>query len=655
MDRNQILGLLLIFLMVTTYYQFFAPPPPENEPKQEVETKKKPESATENTQLNPTKNPRQAPKSSGEYGVFSKALQGKKESYILKNDKVEITFNSEGGRPVQVRLSKFTTYDQKPLMLFDDNSNFMALNATLKGSKQQVDLYKLYYKPQKFQAGDSTLRLRAEISAGKYVEQVYTLPKEGYELRYQLRLVGLENALSSKAPVQLYWFDNLKRVESDLAQSRYYTTINYYDAEDGFDYLTWPSNEQEEVKLGKTHWFAFKQKFFTAALIAENKNLQKVLLTHSTNEADSNVVKTMQAYADLSLKDLSSDKGEFRFYFGPNRFQVLYDVEAEEFYRNVYLGMPVVKIFTRYLVVPLFLLLEGVMSNYGLIIILLVLIIKMGLFPLTYSSYKGMAKMRIINELIQPDLDAFKEKHGLKDKSFTTFTSEEQQKVQQEQMRLYQQLGSSPFASLSGCIPLLLQMPIILAMFTFFPNAIELRQQSFLWAHDLSTYDSILNLPFTIPFYGSHVSLFTLLMTLSTIGLTYMTSKNQAATQQAPGFMKYMGYIFPVVFMFILNSYPSGLSLYYLVQNLVTIGQQAAIKKYFIDEEKIRRSYEDYKENERYKDKKGKSSWQQKLEDKLRKAQEDAEERKKQQKAKRDLKERKKNNKHNQNGKDEQK
>jgi YidC/Oxa1 family membrane protein insertase len=248
----------------------------------------------------------------------------------------------------------------------------------------------------------------------------------------------------------------------------------------------------------------------------------------------------------------------------------------------------------KYIIVNLFAFLEDYFTNYGVIIILIVLLIKMVLFPLTYKSYMGMAKMRVI----KPEIDELKEKYG-----------DDATKMQQEQMKLFSQLGVSP---ISGCLPLVLQMPFLFAMFFFFPNAIELRQESFWWADDLSTYDTFINLPFTIPFYGAHVSLFTLLMTVSQIVYTHFN--NQLTTATGP--MKNLGYIMPVMFMFVLNSYPAGLSFYYFVSNMVTFGQQALIKL-FVDDKKIREKVE---ENKVKNVNKKKSKFQQRLEDAMRSA-----------------------------------
>jgi len=263
--------------------------------------------------------------------------------------------------------------------------------------------------------------------------------------------------------------------------------------------------------------------------------------------------------------------GEVSYYFGPNNYKILKNV-TPEFDNNVDMGYIFVSWVNKYIIVNLFHWLENFFDNYGVIIILIVFIIKLFLLPLTYKSYIGMAKMRVI----KPEIDELKEKHG-----------EDQTKMQQEQMKLFSQLGVSP---ISGCLPMVLQMPFLLAMFFFFPNSIELRQESFLWAHDLSTYDSIVNLPFTIPFYGDHVSLFTLLMTVSQIAYTHFN--NQLTTAQGP--MKNIGYIMPVVFMFVLNSFPAALSFYYFVSNMVTFGQQYLIKQ-FVDDAKIREKVEESK------------------------------------------------------------
>ncbi|MBI3482542.1 MAG: membrane protein insertase YidC, partial [Bacteroidetes bacterium] len=279
---------------------------------------------------------------------------------------------------------------------------------------------------------------------------------------------------------------------------------------------------------------------------------------------DSSIVKKAEVNLSIPASTLAKGKADFSYYFGPNDYRITKDV-TEGFSRNVYLGWPPVIWVNKFLVMPVFQFLQKFISNYGLVILLLVLFMKLLLTPLVYHSLLGMAKMR----LLKPELDLIKEKNG-----------DNMAQAQQDQMKLYQQAGVNPF---SGCIPLLLQMPILFSMFYLFPNSIDLRQQSFLWAEDLSTYDSILNLPFSIPFYGDHVSLFVLLMTASQ--LVYTSQQNQLTSVQGP--MKSMGYVMPVVFMFVLNSFSAGLSFYYFISNLITFSQQAIVKR-FVDEDKIK-------------------------------------------------------------------
>jgi YidC/Oxa1 family membrane protein insertase len=311
-------------------------------------------------------------------------------------------------------------------------------------------------------------------------------------------------------------------------------------------------------------WVSIKQKFFLSSIIAKN-NFAGAELATATPEGDSSIVEEESMKLFIAKAQLIEGKTNFKFYTGPNDYQEI-DVVAEKFEKNVYLGWPPVFWINKFVIFPVFHFLTKFIGNYGLIIIILVILLKLVLAPLSYKSYLSMAKMKVL----KPDLDVIKEKHG-----------DDMTKVQQEQLKLYQQVGVNP---ISGCIPVLLQMPILFAMFYLFPASIELRQQPFLWAEDLSTYDSIIQLPFVIPFgVGSHLSLFTLLMTVST--LIYTWQNNQLSSVQGP--MKSMSYIMPVIFFFVLNSFSAGLTFYYFVSNLVTFAQQAIIRR-FVDDNKIK-------------------------------------------------------------------
>jgi YidC/Oxa1 family membrane protein insertase len=362
--------------------------------------------------------------------------------------------------------------------------------------------------------------------------------------------------------VTFNWVDFIPLQEKAMADSRSKTTVNYFTVQDSFDGISEGSTESRTISE-PLKWVAIRQKFFLSAIFARNTFGTGAVAT-SFNAQDSSVVKKAEVNLTIPVDALASKKSDFAYYFGPNEYRITSEM-PDSFSRNLYMGIPPMLWVNKYLILPTFDFLQTFISNFGLIIIVLVILMKLLLLPLSYHSYLGMAKMK----LLKPELDLIKEKNG-----------DNMTQAQQDQMKLYQQAGVNPF---SGCIPLLLQMPILLAMFYLFPNSIDLRQQHFLWAEDLSTYDSILNLPFTIPFYGSHVSLFVLLMTASQ--LVYTWQNNQMTSVQGP--MKSMQYFMPVIFMFVLNSFSAGLSFYYFVSNLITFAQQAIIKR-FVDEDKIK-------------------------------------------------------------------
>ena len=478
----------------------------------------------------------------------------------------------------------------KPLELLDENSSKMAF--TLEASGGLIDLSEFYFSPKFSEVDNNGIKtqvvtLSASSESGQII-QTFSLETGSYLVKKSLEIARLQNVFSGNV-VNFSWEDNIKSQEKDLNESRRQTKLNYYLASESYEDLGVGNDPEQELVAEPVKWIGFSQRFFTAGIIADSV-FQNVSLAQTTPVADSTLVRSMSASLSIPMEN---GKADVSFYFGPDKYKTLKTI-TDGFEKNVDMGYVFVSWVNKYIVVHLFSFLEKYFNNYGIIIILIVLIIKLALSPLTYKSYIGMAKMRVI----KPEIDELKEKYG-----------EDPTKMQQEQMKLFSQLGVSP---ISGCLPLLLQMPFLFAMFFFFPNAVELRQESFLWATDLSTYDEFIKLPFTIPFYGAHVSLFTLLMTVSQIGITYFN--NQLTTVTGP--MKSLGYIMPVMFMFVLNSYPAGLSFYYLVSNVVTFGQQAIIKL-FVDDTKIRAKVEESKIKNV--DKK-KSKFQQKLEDAMKAA-----------------------------------
>ncbi|TRX62075.1 membrane protein insertase YidC [Fulvivirga sp. M361] len=595
MDRNQATGLILIALMVIGYFTFFAPEPSAEELVEETTIEQEVKVETNDT---PNEELTQLPDSllkamnTDKFGVFSVGASGVEETISLENDLLKIELSTKGASIEQVELKSFETFEGKPVVLLSPESSDFEIS--LKSNNRIIDLTELFYSYSKTSVADTSIHsFKLEIGDGKYVEHIYKMSAQGYEVAYQLKLKGLEGIIN-REDLDFRWNDHIIPQEKDITLSRTNTTINYYTSKGDFDYLSERSNGLEEEILNEpVEWISIKQRFFIAGFIAENKfNGARI----STDFNPNNETEVKYAKVDLKLPydDIVSNQGHFKYYFGPNDYHITPDV-ATDFSKNLWLGWPPMLWVNKFVIIPMFDLLNNFIDNYGIIIIIMVFLIKLALSPLSYKSYVSMAKMKVL----KPDLDEIKEKHG-----------DDMTKAQQEQMKLYQKVGVNP---VSGCIPMVLQMPILLSMFYFFPQSIELRGKSFLWAENLSSYDSILDLPFTIPFYGSHVSLFVLLMTVSTIFITWQNQ--QVSTVQGP--MKSFSYLMPVIFMFVLNSYPAALSFYYFVSNLVTFGQQALIRK-FIDEDKIKKVLE---ENRKRSGSKKKSKFQQRLEDAMKASQ----------------------------------
>lgn len=568
MDRNSAIGLTLIAVLLLLYFNYFSPtpPPPADEASQvtavDSSAHETPSPDTTLAEAPPDTLARQ------QFGGLSEFATGTGKTTTIENNDLSVTLSSRGAVFTEVRLKKFKTYYQEPLYLVTPGTNTFSLLAMYEG--RQVDLFKLYYQDETRKQGDSTVvTYTAQLGPGSFIRHTYTVPSSGYEIGYSLELAGLA-PLSGDA-LTFAWNDKVPVQEKDLTDSRRKTTVNYYTVNDGFDHLTEASTDaQAEVLTAPLKWVSFKQKFFISAIIA-NRPFSGGEVSTSVPAADTTIVKNASMKLFVPRQDATNGGARFRYFFGPNKYSLLGGV-TEGFSKNLNIGWPPIVWVNKFLIIPIFKFLENYISSYGIIIIILVLIVKLLLSPLSYKSYLGMAKMK----LLKPEQDLLKEKYG-----------DDMAKIQQEQMKLYQQAGVNPF---SGCIPLVLQMPILFAMFYFFPVSIELRQSPFLWAEDLSTYDSIAQLPFTIPFYGSHVSLFVLLMTASTMVYTWQNNQMTAAT----GPMKSMSLIMPLIFMFVLNSFAAGLSFYYFVSNLVTFAQQAIIRR-FVDEDKIKAVMEEHK------------------------------------------------------------
>lgn len=564
MDRNQAIGLTLIAVVLLGYFIWFAPQP---EPLSEQAPSVLPsisESTTPETISQPAK-----PDSAVavRFGNLSGFLSGEEQIIPVETQDLRISFSTKGGVINELELKNYKTYSGKPLKLVDPRSNTFQLLSTAAGGN--LDLYALHYLVKQTNTADTTrLTFLVRLDEHNFIEHSYTIPARGFQIGYSIKTSGLDKELSERLTFQ--WTNALRLLERDLADSRVNTTITYHYNGSMDELAPRSTSAESETFAGNLQWVTLKQKFFLSSIISP-KGFPGGEIETAVNEADTSVLKRANVHVFIPLADLSGKGSTYSFYFGPNDYRTIGKV-APDFAQNVYLGWPPVYWINKFVIFPVFHFLTKVISNFGLIILILVILLRIVLLPLSYKSYLSMAKMKVL----KPELDEIKEKFG-----------EDMTKVQQEQLKLYQQAGVNP---ISGCIPILLQMPILFAMFYLFPNSIELRQQSFLWADDLSTYDSIINLPFTIPFYGNHVSLFTLLMTISTLVITWQN--NQVSSVQGP--MKSMSYIMPVVFLFVLNSFPAGLSFYYFMSNIITFGQQAIIRR-FVDEGKIKRIMDEHR------------------------------------------------------------
>ncbi|QCR22042.1 membrane protein insertase YidC [Pontibacter sp. SGAir0037] len=600
MDRNQAIGFGLIAVLLLVYSFFFAGEPDQvQQAPQETTAQIAPGTQAGAAQTVPNDSLEQARRASA-LGSFGAAARGEATTTVLESKDLRITFNTKGGQVEEVELKNYKTYQGGPLILFDSESSKTDVQFT-SNEGRAVKLSDLYFVPSQVQQGASgdvatqTIGFRAQIGEGQYIDQIYTVYETGFQVGYKLEFTGLNNQISGENLV-FTWNDRVKQLERDIKQNRAKTAVNYYTVEDGFDKLNVAEGTETTTLAEPVKWVANKQNFFTAGIIATDV-FSGAKITSSTDPADTAVVKTFSSELNIPAQSVLAGNGQFIYYFGPNDFKVLKTM-GDDFHKNLDLGWGIFSYVNRWIIIPAFDFLENFIGNYGIIIILLVLYIKLILFPLTYKSYVSMAKMKVL----KPEIDAIKERN-----------EGDMQKTQMETMKLYSEMGVSP---ISGCVPLLLQIPILFAMFNFFPNSIELRQEAFLWADDLSTYDVFARLPITIPFYGDHVSMFTLLMTASTILTTWYNNQMNTAMQ---GPMKFYSYLMPVIFMFVLNSFPAGLSFYYFVSNMVTFGQQALIRS-FVDDTKIRARLEENRDKRKEKKKTGGPSFTERMQEAMRAA-----------------------------------
>lgn len=563
-DLKSIIGFVLIFILLLWVMN-------NNRPTQEELAKRKAEqeqaAAAKNPQNNNTATPATADLGAFAYG--NAQATAKDGVTVIENKDVKLTINNKGGDLKEVLLKQFKTYESMPVYLIKDKNAIFALNfKTTQG--QELNTQQLYFEPSLSQKdGKQLLSMKVKTGENSYLEYVYTLPAEGYMVDVAVRSQGLSGVLNSQNPIELVWGLKARRMEKSVTYENRYTQSAIRYADDKINRMSQGGNSG--TKEEQVSWVAYKQHLFTSVLISDSAFANGDFLSYNiANEESKDVKYTKNLKSTFPLKTKGGELSEsLHFYFGPSDYNVLKQYNDKyELTELIPLGWGIFGWLNKWLFIPLY----NFLANYfsvGLVIILMTIIVRLLLSPIVYKSYVSQAKMKVL----RPEIEEINKKY------------EEPMKRQQETMALYSKAGVNP---MSGCIPALLQLPVFLALFNFFPTEFGLRQKSFLWAEDLSSYDAIFELPFSIPFYGSHVSLFPLLASVAIFIYSMMTMAQTVQPQQ-PGMpnMKFLIYLSPVMMLFFFNNYASGLSLYYFVSNLLTILIMLAIKYWILDEKKI--------------------------------------------------------------------
>lgn len=475
---------------------------------------------------------------------------------IIENDFIILSFTNKGAFPVKAELKKFKTYDGNPLLLFDGNKNLM--NYEFKSAQGNlIQTKSITFSP------NPTEDKKLITYSSPQAEITYKLDDNSYLLHVSVKPVNSDKSQQ----YTLQWKSESMLTERDLESQKLYSQVCYDLEKEGYDFFTIKEKASHDLKEN-VKWLTFKQHYFNTTIITNEPLISQAkinVMPLATTDTNSKVLNDFDANLTLQPKDHI----QFDMFLGPNDYQLLksYGKNLEEMIPLSYGIFGFVKYINKWIVMPIFDGLAKFVSSFGLVIVLLTIIIRLLMSPFTYKSYVSSAKMKAL----KPDMDALREKLG-----------DDKQAFGVEQMKLYRQAGVNP---LGGCLPALLQLPVFFALLSFFPHAIQLRQEKFLWAKDLSTYDSILNLPFSIPFYGNHVSLFTILFVITSI-LMALYSMNMTVDQGNP-MMKYIPFVMPIMFLGIFNKLPASLTLYYFISNLITLILQFVIQNYIIDSNKI--------------------------------------------------------------------
>ncbi len=653
MDKKTIIGLVLIFAVMTAWMYMVQP---SEEEKAEIKRKQdsvlaaqikaneKAEKATPNTltKQEELKNTIavaklqdsiavEAQKELEDYfGAFSQAALNPEKHLFVENDLFRIEFNTLGGKIEQVYLSEYKTYYQDSVRFFTKGGNNYGLNLSL-GQRllQTEDLnFEIFVNNKAYKEntpikikGEDSLVIGMRIYANQidslvkdvsYLEYRYTLKGNDYRVGFDIIAHNLNNIITDRNNLEFVWNSKLRMKEKDGSVENKSTSV-YYLLKDEVEYLKENGVDDKKEENGvPIKWISYKQQFFSTALISNSGEgfISSTMQSQTEKGQKDNYLRTMSSNISIPYDhEKNHYVYDMEFFFGPNKYAVIsdYNMQMEEIIPLGW-GFFLLQWINRFVIIPVFDFLQSFGWSMGLIILVLTILVKLVLFPLAYKQFASTAKMKVI----APEVQKINEKYP---------KQEQAMQKQQAIMNLYKRAGIKPMA---GCLPMLIQFPILIAMFRFFPASIELRQQSFLWADDLSTYDSIINLPFNIPFYGSHVSLFCLLMTVAQLIYTHISMKQQAQTQTMPG-MKFMMYFMPIMMLFIFNSFSSALNYYYFISLCFTFLQMFIIRKTIDDKKVLQRLEANAKKPLK------KSKWQQRIEALEKQNQAILEERKKQQ------------------------
>lgn len=568
MDRNTITGLVLIGILLVGFSIWTTPSEEQLAAQkkyydsialvqqQEEALKTKTEAALANE-----KKAAMADSSS----LFFNATHGTDSLVTIQNNLVEVTIGTKGGVPLSAILKEYKSQDRKePLKLFgkdDATLNFNFYNQ--QGAYQTKDYYF-----QEINKTDSSVTMRLAADSASYIDFIYRLKADSYLMDFEIKAEGMDSKLANNGYVDINWYQRIRQLEKGYTFENRLSELTYKIKSDDVDNLSASGSDEKKLEDTPINWIAFKNQFFSSVMIA-NQDFNKVSLVSNTEQQGSGYIKNYSAEMNTFFDASGKQPTEMYIYFGPNHYKTLraFDKEREEDWdldKLVYLGWPLIRWINQFITINVFDWLTGWGLSMGVVLLILTILVKIIVYPATWKTYISSAKMRVL----KPKVDVINQKYP---------KPEDAMKKQQEIMSLYSQYGVSP---MGGCLPMLIQFPILIALFMFVPSAIELRQQSFLWADDLSTYDAIITFPFHIPFLGSHISLFCLLMTVTNILNTkYTMSMQDNGSQPQMAAMKWMMYLMPIMFLFVLNDYPSGLNYYYFVSTLISVGTMILLRK----------------------------------------------------------------------------